>query len=163
MNNLINILNKQCSRPINFVQLSSVDQLLKDQTSEYFVLFDQIANNLDSSDQKHILIENNQFVPQNKTERLHHVTYILLFGSLQPCSECGTRSLVCVNNTYLCSHLTAWSKCSNIEKEPRRNVTIIPPTLLGKYPFLTANRPIRTRALHSFRSSDEYGQDLILA
>lgn len=94
---------------------------------------------------------------------MNRLTDLIMFGVPQPCSECGTLSLVFANTTYLCTHLTVWSKCSNDVKEPQREVAVIPRKLLKKYPFLKENQPVRTRALHSLRLTDENGEDLVYA
>lgn len=97
-------------------------------------------------------------------QMLHHLTDVIYFGALGPCDVCGTGELVFVNSTYVCSHMvSAWSKCSNDVKEPQRRSTIIANHLLARYPFLKTNQPVRTRALHSFRLTDENGVDLVHA
>lgn len=92
---------------------------------------------------------------------MHHLTDVIYFGALDPCHSCGTGELIFVNSTYVCSHVSVWSKCSNEVKEPQRRSTIIANHLLAKYPFLKTGQPVRTRLLHSFRLTDENGLDLV--
>lgn len=94
---------------------------------------------------------------------LHHLTDVIYFGALGPCKSCGTGELIFVNSTYVCAHVSAWSKCSNDVKEPQRRSAFIGSYLMAKYPFLKTNQPVRTRALHSFRLTDENGLDLVHA
>ncbi|XP_055300035.1 poly [ADP-ribose] polymerase-like [Sitodiplosis mosellana] len=140
-----------------------LEKLIEEQNKEYYELYDKLSSVITDHDGRSIFRVNGQMIPKSRVECLHHLTDIILYGALQACSECGIRSLVFADTTYLCSHVRTWSKCSNEVKEPQREITVIPGPLLKKYPFLKLNRPVRTRALHSFRLTDENGQDLVYA
>lgn len=96
---------------------------------------------------------------------LHHLTDVIYFGALNQCDSCGTGELIFANSTYVCSHISNWSKCSNDVKMPQRRPIYISNDFLHKYPFLMpySHSVLRTRALHSFRLTDENGQDLVYA
>lgn len=173
-------------------QPAELEWLIKTQNKEYYELYDNINKFVSLVEQTLILRENGQLVPDSSDEvseftkliskiyryfselveryivfiflqLLHHLTDVLYFGSLNPCEMCGTEELIFANSTYVCSHITAWSKCGNDVKEPQRRSTIVHPYLMEKYSFLRTNQPVRVRALHSFRLTDENGTDLVFA
>lgn len=111
----------------------------------------------------YLIYENNVIRSLFSKKLLHHLTDVIYFGALNPCESCVTGELIFVNSTYVCSHISAWSKCSNDVKEPQRRCTHISDHILAKYPFLKTDQPVRTRALHSFRLTDENGHDMVYA
>lgn len=94
---------------------------------------------------------------------LHHLTDVLYFGALDPCDKCKTGELQFGNSGYVCTKVSNWSVCGNVVKEPKRRSIHLTEDLLAKYPFLPSHRPIRVRALHSFRLTDDNGLDLVYA
>lgn len=92
---------------------------------------------------------------------LHHLTDTIYFGALELCQRCSLGQLIFNNTTYICTQTDGWDKCDYEVKEPERVSTTIPERLQMKYPFLKSNGPVRKRAVHSFRTVDEHGNDLV--
>lgn len=89
------------------------------------------------------------------------MTDTIYFGALGLCEQCGLGQLIFNNTTYICTEMASWDKCDYEVKEPQRLPVTIPQQLQLKYPFLNLNGAVRTRALHSFRTIDEHGNDLV--
>lgn len=89
------------------------------------------------------------------------MTDAIYFGALGLCERCGLGQLIFNNTTYICTQTAGWDKCDYEIKEPQRLPVVIPERLQAKYPFLKSDAPVRTRSLHSFRTVDEYGNDLV--
>lgn len=85
----------------------------------------------------------------------------MYFGALGLCERCGLGQLIFNNNTYICTQAGGWDKCEYEVKEPERLPVTIPERLQTKYPILKSNESVRARVLHSFRTVDENGADLI--
>lgn len=62
----------------------------------------------------------------------------MTFGALLPCTQCKTGQFVYHTGIgYQCTgDLTEWTKCPNIEKEPKRTKFKIPESLQEEFSFL---------------------------
>lgn len=96
---------------------------------------------------------------------LHRLTETIYFGRLLTCDKHYCLGNLYFNNTtYSCSNWLQWGKCDNNIMQPKRTISYIPYSLWNKYPFLQKNSlRIRTRVLHTLRTIDENGEDLIHA
>lgn len=89
------------------------------------------------------------------------MTDIIYFGALGLCERCGLGQLIFNNTTYICTQTGGWDKCDYEVKEPQRLPVTIPEQLQTKYPILKVDESVRKRVLHSFRTVDEQGNDLV--
>lgn len=83
----------------------------------------------------------------SKKQILNHLTDIICFGALPPCSVCKSGKFIFDNSVYRCTgYDSAWSKCVNTVKSPARVAVKIPATYHGR---LGVNGSARTRILRS--------------
>lgn len=61
----------------------------------------------------------------------------MTFGVLEPCNVCKDGQLVFNKLGYICQgDLTEWTKCNNIEKNPKRKPFKVPKEFCEEFPFL---------------------------
>lgn len=89
---------------------------------------------------------------------LHHLTDIIYYGAMKPCTKCIRGNLIFCNWTYKCTHVTSWASCDHEVKKPMRSLARIPVDL-GNH--LNLSQITRNRTLQSFRMTDEDGTDLV--
>lgn len=80
-----------------------------------------------------------------------------------PSNKCSGQ-LIFNNTNYICTGVGAWTKCDYQVKEPARKTTRLPKEILTKYPDLRSFSKMlssKPRILHSFRTTDESGNDLV--
>lgn len=67
------------------------------------------------------------------TQILSHLTDIIYFGALPPCSVCKNGKFVFDNSGYRCTgYDSVWSKCVNTVKSPARVAVEIPAEYRGR-------------------------------
>lgn len=79
---------------------------------------------------------------------LDHVTDVIFFGAIKPCTKCKNGNFIFGNSSYYCNgNLSEWAKCDNTVKEPERTPVTIPQYIKDEYSFLAKKFPIQTRAV----------------
>lgn len=79
---------------------------------------------------------------------LDHVTDVIFFGAIKPCTRCKNGNFIFGNSTYLCNgNLSEWAKCDNAVKEPERTAVKIPQYIKDEHPFLAKKFKVQTRAV----------------
>ncbi|XP_018568768.1 poly [ADP-ribose] polymerase [Anoplophora glabripennis] len=100
---------------------------------------DQLKNQLKPSELEELLEHNKQQPSKGKDELLDQLADAMSFGALKPCPKCKRGQLKFNKIGYVCTgDLTEWTKCSNVEKEPKRTAFKVPEVLKEKYHFLKA-------------------------
>ncbi|XP_055294999.1 poly [ADP-ribose] polymerase-like isoform X2 [Sitodiplosis mosellana] len=134
---------KNCPVEMEAVEL---EREIKKQNKEFFELRGKLKANSKKEDRIAILQFNKQFIPEGNSEILNHLTDILCFGALAPCSMCKDGQMVLKNSIYCCTgNISEWSKCVNTAKTPNR----VPVQIPEKYQiFLRGNFKVRARILN---------------
>lgn len=116
-----------------------LEKKVKQQTTKLFEFRDQVKENLQKKEMLSLLEYNGQEPFREDLEKLlDQVSDLLTFGALLPCPECKGCQILFHNAGYMCNgHLTEWTKCSHVMKEPERKACKIPSKLKEKYTFLT--------------------------
>lgn len=79
---------------------------------------------------------------------MDHVTDVIFFGALKPCTKCKNGNFIFGNSSYLCNgNISEWAKCDNVVKEPPRTTVKIPQYIQKEYPFLAKKFKVQTRAV----------------
>ncbi|XP_031634599.1 poly [ADP-ribose] polymerase-like [Contarinia nasturtii] len=122
---------------------------IKKQNNDYFQLRDILKANTNCDIRKAILQANDQFIPENDTEMLDHVTDIICFGAIEPCNKCKNGKFIFMNSSYRCcgGHISEWTLCYNKVKEPARTAVKIPTEYLTSLPFLNQKFKVRARII----------------
>lgn len=105
---------------------------------------------------------NDQEDPAGVDRKLDRLADVMTFGALQPCTQCKTGQFVYRTGIgYQCTgDLTEWTKCPNVEKEPKRTKFKIPETLAEEFPFLDKYKcKIGTRLIPAVKSSASQNSD----
>ncbi|XP_055303260.1 poly [ADP-ribose] polymerase-like [Sitodiplosis mosellana] len=121
-----------------------MEKQMKFQSNDFFNIYDQLKRR-NSVNFMATLKANNQFVPECYSEILNHLTDIICFGALAPCSVCKDGKFVLQGSVYRCTgYDSPWSSCINSVKEPRR----VPVQLPEKFREILIDEPVvRTRIL----------------
>lgn len=81
---------------------------------------------------------------------LDHVTDVIYFGALKPCSKCKNGNFIFGNASYFCKgNLSEWGKCDNELKEPERIPVNIPQYIKDEHSFLAKKFKVQTRAVRN--------------
>lgn len=79
---------------------------------------------------------------------MDHVTDVIYFGAIKPCTKCNNGNFIFGNSSYLCNgNISEWAKCDNVVKEPERKTVKIPEYIRKEHPFLGEKFKVRTRAV----------------
>lgn len=81
---------------------------------------------------------------------LDHVTDVIYFGAIKPCTNCKNGNFIFGNTSYVCNgNLSEWGKCDNTIKEPERSSVKIPQYIKDEYSFLAKQFKVKTRAVRN--------------
>lgn len=79
---------------------------------------------------------------------MDHVTDVIFFGAIKPCTKCKHGKFIFGNSTYLCTgNISEWAKCDNVVKEPPRTAVKIPQFIRDQNSFLAKKFKVQTRAV----------------
>lgn len=146
----------------------TLEEEIEKQNRGYFILRAKLKLNAGIDDRIAILEANDQFVPKSNSDVnypfcvchksndsnnllvpqiLSHLTDVMYFGAMAPCSVCKNGNFVFVNTIYCCNgNVSEWLKCVNTIKEPKR----VPVQIPEKYQkSLRGSFEVRTRILKS--------------
>ncbi|XP_037073152.1 poly [ADP-ribose] polymerase 1-like [Pollicipes pollicipes] len=111
--------------------------VIKQQNQTMFKYRDQLKS-LAKRELQLLLEQNDQEVPTGEDPMLDRLADQMTFGALNPCTICKKGQLSFKSGVgYQCQgNLTEWTKCTNVEKEPKRRLFTVPKELADEYPFL---------------------------
>ncbi|KAJ8919846.1 hypothetical protein NQ315_006375 [Exocentrus adspersus] len=127
----------------------------REQNKILFKYRDQLDGNLDAKALAELLEDNNQKPRTGKDRMLDQVADAMTFGALLPCPKCKTGQLVFNKIGYVCTgNITEWTKCPNVEKEPKRKAFAVPANYKKQFPFLKSYKYVpRTRVIREVHST----------
>lgn len=97
---------------------------------------------------------------------LHHLTDVICYGAINPCTQCHNGRFVFQNSGYAChGDISEWVQCDNFVREPERRPTVIPEHIQGLYTCLAECLPVRMRLIrditeHSTATRDPCDSDV---
>ncbi|XP_057329365.1 poly [ADP-ribose] polymerase-like [Microplitis mediator] len=109
---------------------------LRRQNEELFEVIDEVKM-MKAKDVTELLTFNSQFTPTDRTELFETLADRLVFGALLPCPICSGQLTFKSGSGYKCfGNISAWTKCVNVELNPKRRKFLIPEVYEDKYYFL---------------------------
>ncbi|KAK9500018.1 hypothetical protein O3M35_002931 [Rhynocoris fuscipes] len=111
---------------------------LKKQNEKMFTFRDALKP-LTKYQLSRLLTYNKQEDPPGPEAKLDALADVMSFGALLPCSHCKNGKFIySTGYGYQClGNLTEWTKCPNIEKEPKRTKFKVPEDIAAECPKLT--------------------------
>ncbi|ESO88129.1 hypothetical protein LOTGIDRAFT_206927 [Lottia gigantea] len=110
------------------VEETDEEKLLRTQSAEVWKYRDLLQKNVNNQAMKLLLELNKQHVPVGESKLLDAMSDALVFGALEPCSECKDGAFFYTPEGYKCAgNMTGWTKCMNIVRNPKRRAFKIPP------------------------------------
>ncbi|KAK6179955.1 hypothetical protein SNE40_012198 [Patella caerulea] len=103
------------------------EKQLREQSALIWKYRDLLIKNVSNQAMKLMLELNEQNVPPGESKLLDAMSDCLTFGALERCPECKEGQFYYTNEGYKCSgNMTAWTKCMNIIKNPKRKAFKVP-------------------------------------
>ncbi|XP_064621580.1 poly [ADP-ribose] polymerase 1-like [Lineus longissimus] len=127
---------------------SEEEKALEKQSKDYWKIRDALHREVSNDALKGLLEYNSQGLASGESKLLDRVADNMLFGALEPCSECKDGQLVYSSsaNSYVCTgDATAFTKCMYRTKKPKRKGFRVPEEYkdveyLKKYKYVKRER-----------------------
>jgi len=131
---------------------AKIQEEIKKQNKILYKYKDLLEKELTKGQMNTLLEYNKQEIPSGKSNALDLLCDIMTFGSLKPCTECGTGQFVYRSGVgYECTgDMSEWTKCPNKTKTPDRKEFKVPKefcvefSFLNKYKYVPRQRVIPT-------------------
>ncbi|XP_055309208.1 poly [ADP-ribose] polymerase [Sitodiplosis mosellana] len=129
---------------------SALEAKIEQQNKEYYKLRDKLESQTKKPVYIAILEANRQAIPEGNSEVLDHVTDVIYFGAIKPCTNCKNGNFIFGNTSYVCNgNLSEWAKCDNVVKEPERTQVKIPQYIKEEHSFLGKQFKVKARAVRN--------------
>lgn len=139
-----------------------MEEEYREQNKIMFKYRDHLNEQLNKKEFHELLEYNGQESSTGKDNMLDQLADIMTFGAPAPCSKCKDGQLIFNKIGYACTgNLTEWTKCSNVEKEPKRKPFKVPSSFKEMYPFLKAYKyKPRKRVIKEVHSTASLKKDV---